>query len=63
MNPNLEEIDSIEHLCYDENDARSSHEVPNKKEIHAIRRRETKLLKGLRHVEYDEHNCGYNRIR
>lgn len=36
-------MDSIEHLCYDENDARisSSHEAPNKEDIRQLKRRET----------------------
>ena len=59
------EIENVEHLCYDENDARvsSSHEAPNKEEIKEFKRRETQLFKGLRHVDYDENNCAYNRIR
>jgi hypothetical protein len=58
-------LETIDHLCYDENDERisSSHEAPNKKDIKELKRRETLLLKSLRHVEYDENTCGYNRIR
>ena len=59
------ELEGIDHLCYDENDERisSSHEAPCKADIKETKRRETQLLKSLRHVEYDEHTCAYNRIR
>jgi hypothetical protein len=39
MNPGLGEMDNIEHLCYNENDARISHEAPCKEELHALKRR------------------------
>lgn len=63
FNPALDEVDNVEHLCYDENDHRRSHEVPKQEELNAFKRRQTKLFKDLQHVEYDEQNGGYNKFR
>lgn len=63
FNPSLDDMDNIENLCYDEKEARTSHEAPKREEINEFQRRQTKLFKDLKHVEYDENSCGYNRIR
>jgi hypothetical protein len=39
FNPALDDMDNLEHLCYDENEARTSHEAPNKEEQFAFKRR------------------------